>query len=70
MSDSEQRAFNVTGMTCEHCVAAVREEVGALPGVSAVDVSLDNGALIVSGERVDDDAVRTAVEAAGYSLAA
>jgi copper chaperone len=71
MSDGdEQRTFNVTGMTCAHCVAAVREEVSALPGVSGVDVSLDSGALSVSGERVEDEAVRAAVEAAGYSLAA
>jgi copper chaperone len=70
MSDSQQRAFNVTGMTCEHCAAAVREEVGGLPGVSGVDVSLASGALLVSGSDVDEEAVRGAVEAAGYSLAA
>jgi copper chaperone len=70
MSDSRHQTFNVTGMTCEHCVAAVREEVGALPGVRGVEVDLASGALLVSGEHVDDEAVRSAVEAAGYSLAA
>jgi copper chaperone len=69
MSDGEQRTFNVTGMSCEHCVAAVSAEVGELPGVGSADVDLASGVLVVSGEDVDGEAVRVAVEAAGYSLA-
>jgi copper chaperone len=68
MSD-ERRSYKVTGMTCQHCVAAVDAEVGALPGVSSVDVDLASGALVVSGSDIDGDAVRGAVEEAGYSLA-
>jgi copper chaperone len=68
MSD-ERRSYTVTGMTCEHCVAAVDAEVGALPGVSSVDVHLASGALVVSGSDIDGEAVRSAVEEAGYSLA-
>jgi copper ion binding protein len=69
MSDGEQQSFSVSGMTCQHCVAAVGAEVGALAGVSGVDVDLDSGALVVSGRGVDAAAVRGAVEAAGYTLA-
>jgi copper chaperone len=69
MSESEERTFTVTGMSCEHCVAAVSAEVGALAGVSGVDVDLASGAVIVRGGGVDDEAVRAAVEAAGYVLA-
>ncbi len=69
MSDGEQRSFSVTGMTCAHCVAAVGAEVGALPGVSEVDVDLTSGAVVVSGSQLDEHAIRLAVEAAGYSLA-
>jgi copper chaperone len=68
MSD-ERRSYTVTGMTCEHCVAAVDAEVGALPGVSSVAVDLASGALVVSGSDIDGAAVRSAVEEAGYSLA-
>ena len=68
MSD-ERQFYKVTGMTCQHCVAAVDAEVGALPGVSSVDVDLASGALVVSGSDIDGDAVRGAVEEAGYSLA-
>jgi copper chaperone len=69
MSEGEQRTYNVTGMSCEHCVAAVSAEVGELPGVSSVEVDLASGAVVVSGGNVDGEAVRIAVEAAGYGLA-
>jgi copper ion binding protein len=62
--------YTVSGMTCGHCVAAVSEEVGRLPGVTAVDVDLATGALTVTGDApVDDDAVAAAVDEAGYQLA-
>ena len=59
----------VTGMTCEHCVASVTEEVQELPGVERVEVSLAGGTLQVTSSRpLDEDAVRGAVEEAGYAL--
>ena len=61
--------YTVTGMTCGHCVASVTEEVKTIPGVTVVEVSLETGALTVTGEEIDDDAVRAAVEEAGYQLA-
>ena len=61
--------YTVTGMTCGHCVSAVTEEVTALPGVTAVDVDLASGRLTVTSDApVDDDAVRAAVDEAGYEL--
>jgi copper ion binding protein len=63
-------SYTVVGMTCGHCVAAVTEEVAALPGVTAVDVDLASGGLTVSGDApVDESAVRAAVEEAGYEVA-
>ena len=60
----------VNGMTCGHCVASVTEEVQEIPGVEQVDVVLETGALTVtSDEPLDDAAVRSAVEEAGYQLA-
>jgi copper chaperone len=69
MSTVEQHTYSVSGMSCEHCVAAVSTEVGELPGVEAVEVHLASGALVVHGGEIDDEVVRRAVEAAGYSLA-
>jgi copper chaperone len=63
-------SYTVTGMTCEHCVRSVSEEVGALPGVTAVDVDLASGGVTVTSEApVADADVRAAVEEAGYELA-
>jgi copper chaperone CopZ len=63
-------SFSVAGMTCEHCVRAVTEEVSAVAGVTDVDVDLASGGLTVtSGAPVDEGAVRAAVEEAGYELA-
>jgi copper chaperone len=64
---TETATYTVTGMTCEHCVASVREEVGDLAGVSAVEVDLASGRLVVTGP-VSSDAVRGAVEEAGYAV--
>ena len=60
--------YLVEGMTCAHCVASVREEVGEVAGVRAVDVELESGRLTVTGEGVDDAAVRAAVAGAGYEV--
>lgn len=60
----------VTGMTCGHCVASVREELGEIPGVQAVEVDVTSGAVTIdSVAPVAADAIRTAVEEAGYRLA-
>ncbi|MDQ4085742.1 MAG: heavy-metal-associated domain-containing protein [Actinomycetota bacterium] len=66
---SDTRHYTVTGMTCAHCVSSVTEEVQEIPGVESVEVLLESGALTVTSTRpVDDDAVRAAVEEAGYRL--
>lgn len=62
------RTYTVAGMTCAHCVAAVRQEVGALVGVRAVEVDLASGRLTVQGEGVTDLAVEGAVDEAGYEV--
>jgi copper chaperone len=69
MSDGEQKTIHVTGMSCEHCAATVDAELSELPGVSRVDVDLASGEVTVHGTGIDGEAVRVAVEAAGYALA-
>ncbi|MFP5021654.1 heavy-metal-associated domain-containing protein [Pseudonocardia phyllosphaerae] len=62
--------YTVTGMTCQHCVASVTEEVSEIDGVTAVDVDLPTGAVTVTSDApLSDDAVKAAVEEAGYQLA-
>jgi len=62
--------YTVTGMTCAHCVSAVTEEVGAVPGVTEVEVDLESGSLTVTSDTpVDDDAFAAAYDEARYALA-
>jgi copper ion binding protein len=61
--------YQVTGMTCGHCVQAVTTEVSAIDGVTEVQVDLESGRVEVTGEDVTEDAVRAAVDEAGYALA-
>jgi copper chaperone CopZ len=64
------QTYTVVGMTCDHCVRSVTEEVDAIDGVTAVEVDLTTGALAVTADRVlGRESVRTAVEEAGYALA-
>jgi copper chaperone len=70
MSETQtSRQYIVEGMTCEHCVLSVTEEVSEVPGVEGVDVDLASGRLTVSGN-ASDEAVREAVAEAGYAVKA
>jgi copper chaperone len=64
-----EHVYTVTGMTCDHCVLSVSEEVSEVPGVNDVAVDLASGRLTVSGEGFTDDAVKAAVAEAGYRVA-
>ena len=64
------QTYTVTGMTCQHCVNAVTEEVAAITGVTDVQVDLESGGLIVTAtDPVADTDVAAAVDEAGYALA-
>jgi copper chaperone len=67
---STTRAYTVHGMNCSHCLTSVREEVSEVAGVTAVDVDLASGRLIVEGSALPDDAVVAAVADAGYEAVA
>ncbi len=65
------KTYTVDGMSCEHCLNAVTTEVGKLPGVTGVDVDLRTGTVTITSDApVDDEAVRTAVDEAGYAVRA
>lgn len=63
--------YLVNGMTCEHCVGAVRSEISAIDGVTGVDIDLVAGGtskVTVTGEATDEQ-IAAAVDEAGYALA-
>jgi copper ion binding protein len=65
--------FQVTGMTCDHCVRAVTAGVGQVDGVTAVTVDLPTGQISVDSDQPIGSttvaAVAAAVDEAGYTLA-
>jgi copper chaperone len=68
-----ETTYTVTGMTCDHCVASVTEELTEIDGVTAVAVDLPTGAVTVTSTTdidIDDARIRAAVEEAGYRLSA
>ncbi|CAM5430007.1 hypothetical protein SALBM311S_06994 [Streptomyces alboniger] len=61
--------YKVSGMTCGHCEGAVSQEVSALDGVTAVTAVAKSGEVtITSAAPLDEEAVRAAVDEAGYEL--
>lgn len=76
MSTSEidrTTVVDVQGMTCSNCVAHVTDEIKGLPNVKQVSVQLRSGGVspvtVVSDVVLDDDALRAAVDEAGYTVA-
>jgi copper ion binding protein len=66
---SIEATYQVTGMTCGHCVQAVSGELGQLTGVTGVDVDLATGKVTVTSDAaLADTDVREAVDEAGYEL--
>jgi copper chaperone len=61
-------SYSVPAVSCAHCEAAITEEVGRVPGVTAVDVDLEAKRVAVTGTGLDEPAVRAAIEAAGYDV--
>jgi copper chaperone len=59
-------AYLVPGMTCDHCVAAVTEEVSKVAGVTAVDVDLATKLVHVHGTALESAALVAAIDEAGY----
>jgi copper ion binding protein len=62
--------LNVTGMTCRHCVHAVKTAVEAVRGVEKVEVSLEKNLATVDFDPgvATLQMIKTAIEDQGYSV--
>jgi copper ion binding protein len=62
-----QTKLEIEGMSCEHCVKAVKNALEEIGGVNSAEVNLrDKYALVDHGEEVSRAALTSAVEEAGY----
>lgn len=62
--------FSVSGMTCEHCVRAVKQEVGEISGVTQVEVELGTPSTVTvqSTEPISQQDLVAAINEAGYEV--
>lgn len=71
-ADAIREHYLVNGMTCDHCVASVTEELSAVDGVESVRVALEAGGtsrvMVVSSKPVEIDDIKAAISDAGYEL--
>ena len=68
-NDMSELTFTVPGMTCGHCEAAVKGEVGKVAGVTDVAVDLATKLVTVSGSALDTTAIVAAIDEAGFEVA-
>ncbi|HKS05804.1 MAG TPA: heavy-metal-associated domain-containing protein [Gemmatimonadaceae bacterium] len=57
--------LSIDGMSCGHCVSAVRQALASVPGVTVQDVQIGK-ATIQSADPLPAQAIKDAVEDAGY----
>ena len=64
--------FEVTGMSCGHCKAAVEGELNRLSGVKMANADIERGTVEVSYDEgaVTTEDLKGAIEEAGYTVAA
>ena len=69
-ADSVTAVYEVSGMSCGHCEGAVSGEISEIDGVSSVKAVASSGEVtVVSSAPLDGEAVRAAVDEAGFELA-
>jgi copper chaperone len=61
------RTYLVPGISCDHCKHAIEGEVASVSGVARVQVDVAGRTVVVDGD-APVDAVRAAIDAAGYEV--
>jgi copper chaperone len=61
--------LGVKGMTCHHCEMSIKKAVGAIDGVSGVEVDIGEGKVKVQvSGHVDPDSIKNAITELGYDV--
>ena len=70
MALPRRQAFRADGMSCQHCVQAIKDNVGKLHGIDRIEVDLDKQTVTVeyNAEQVDTEAIEGAIAGAGYDI--
>ncbi len=62
--------LTIDGMSCQHCVRAVREALEAVPGVTVSRVEIGSAEVSYDPSQSSSDAIAAAVSDAGYDASA
>ena len=68
LCEAASHTYTIKGMTCNHCCANTEKAIRTVPGVESVSVDLQSGIATVTGDDIDDEAVKKAVESIGFTL--
>lgn len=60
--------LKVEGMSCQHCVAAVKRSLEDVEGVESAAPDLDSGEVVIAGDHLDEEKLAAAVREAGYTV--
>ena len=58
----------IDGMSCQHCVAAVKKAVDAIDGVSSSQVEVGSATVNFNDSKTSIDAISGAIQSAGYKI--
>jgi len=65
-NDEEKVELEIVGMNCSHCSGSVTRTLSEIPGVTDVQVFLDDGRAVIQGSDLDAQAMATAVDGLGF----
>ena len=68
MNTKQTETLNIEGMSCNHCVRAVEQALGGLPGVEVEDVEIGTARVRYDAEAVDRSQLVQAVEDEGFTV--
>ena len=60
--------MKIDGMSCQHCVAAVKKAVDAIDGVSSSNVEVGSATVGCDESKTNSDAISGAIQSAGYKI--
>lgn len=63
-----EKELKIAGMSCNHCVHAVRTALAGLQGLSVRSVSVGLATVDVDPDQVTDEQIRLALDEEGYRL--
>lgn len=64
----KERTINIKGMSCQHCVKAVRKELARVNGLEVRDVGIGFASVAYDETAVDFSRIEAAIEEAGYRV--